>query len=1055
MRCAALLTLIFVPAALAADKPGAAAPSRPPVSVLTAQFDTLLAHGRIQTAVRQVPVLQAAYERTFAADTLQLVDALNKLAAKLAGAGPEAAGPVEGLFLRGLHLREARFGPEDVSVAKSCNNLANVFINRGEYERAAAYKERDLAVRLHALGARHPQVARTQHEFAVLQMQLGRYRDAGTHFAAALAAVDVQPSPDSTRLANLLGDVSELRRIETRYAAAESCLQRSLALGAHLFPPDDPWFAVPTNNLAGLYRDLGRYSDAEPLLDRSLRLRADATRPDSTALATANLNLAELYRLQNRSQEAAARYAEALRLARRARGKDDPALVWFLIQNAVYGAEQGAPQRAESLYREALAVLDRAGGPASLAAQTANDLADLMAKQAHFAAAESLYQQALATREELLGPSHPDVALTLTGLARCLHASGAGHDAPALQLLKRACDILDATHAEPEARIEAHATRAFLLADRGDLRAAVGSMAIALDQVEVLRPKRGAAEASRVRFLAGHSHDADAMVRWCLSLGETGRAIEVVERLRARAFLDRVAGAEMDVLADVPAAERTALEAQVAAAHTQLGELQRRLARLLENQAQKGDERRRQIAQIEIERDTAARDLERAQESLLGASPAWRARLAESSAQIHVAGIAARAPAQGCIVLFRIGAETSYAFAIPPPPQQPQAWELAIPPDVARSWGVAPGPLTAAALETAVAGSGAFGSGNPTALASRLMRVRGIGRLADVGAKNGVAPPERLGQSLYDLWRVLIPAPLWDQLVRAPETILVPDGALCQLPFEALVVAAKDASTAPRYWLDDGPVIRYALSGASLIAPGNGTAERAPDVSGGNAAAPVPLPEVLSVSAPAFAPNGPFAALPATARETAVLRAALGRMPMTILQGKDATEPNVRRALPGKRYLHLATHGIVDPKRDQSLAGIVLTPPAQPTRETAADGWLQLFEIYDLRLDCDLAVLSACETGVGTYVAGEGVYALSRGFLAAGAQQVVASLWSVEDESTATLVGGFLGGVIASGRHPDASETARALRDAKRRIRSRKEWSAPFFWAPFILTSRH
>jgi len=163
----------------------------------------------------------------------------------------------------------------------------------------------------------------------------------------------------------------------------------------------------------------------------------------------------------------------------------------------------------------------------------------------------------------------------------------------------------------------------------------------------------------------------------------------------------------------------------------------------------------------------------------------------------------------------------------------------------------------------------------------------------------------------------------------------------------------------------------------------------------------------------------------------------------------------VRAALSGKRWLHLATHGLVDRKHSELLAGLALTPPAKPTRDTAADGMLQLFEIYDLHLDCDLAVLSACETSAGAWVEGEGVYALSRGFLAAGSKRVVASLWSVEDESTAALVGDLFRTLApAKSQAANDFEVARALRDAKRRIRDRKEWNAPFFWAPFVLTTR-
>jgi CHAT domain-containing protein len=322
--------------------------------------------------------------------------------------------------------------------------------------------------------------------------------------------------------------------------------------------------------------------------------------------------------------------------------------------------------------------------------------------------------------------------------------------------------------------------------------------------------------------------------------------------------------------------------------------------------------------------------------------------------------------------------------------------------------------------------------------------------LAEVATPGPAAFPAgndpELATTLYEMWSVLLPAPLWDKVRRSQEVIVVPDAALCQLPFEALVVETPQAKSTPRYWLDAGPIVHYALSGMSLV--GSGAAAATSSAASSQAG--------LSVSDPAYAAKGPFEALPATGRETAAIQAAFEPARLTILQGQDATEARVRAALSGKRYVHLATHGIVDRRHSELLSGLALTPPSTPTRDTSADGLLQLFEIYDLHLDCDLAVLSACETSAGTWVEGEGVYALSRGFLAAGAKQVVASLWSVEDESTAALVGDLFRD-IAPAKSKDRKtdlEVARALRDAKRRIRDRQEWSAPFYWAPFVLTTR-
>jgi CHAT domain-containing protein len=238
--------------------------------------------------------------------------------------------------------------------------------------------------------------------------------------------------------------------------------------------------------------------------------------------------------------------------------------------------------------------------------------------------------------------------------------------------------------------------------------------------------------------------------------------------------------------------------------------------------------------------------------------------------------------------------------------------------------------------------------------------------------------------------------------------------------------------------LDDGPVTRYAASATALGRLGRTAVPRAPPA------------RVLSVSDPVYETT-PLARLPGTAQESrTIVEAFKGSGEVVVLQRQDATEPQVTRSLHGKRYLHLATHGVVDTSQGELFATLVLTPPAAITH-SADDGQLQLFEIYDLDLDSDLAALSACVTRAGKAVPGEGVFALSRGFMAAGTRRVVASLWEAEDESTAQLMGSLFGTIAAELRRNREPDYARALAEAKRQVRSRPGWEAPYFWAPFIL----
>ena len=130
--------------------------------------------------------------------------------------------------------------------------------------------------------------------------------------------------------------------------------------------------------------------------------------------------------------------------------------------------------------------------------------------------------------------------------------------------------------------------------------------------------------------------------------------------------------------------------------------------------------------------------------------------------------------------------------------------------------------------------------------------------------------------------------------------------------------------------------------------------------------------------------------------------------------------------------LHFATHGILNPNHPEN-SGLILStvkPNGQPQ-----EGFVGLQDIYRLRAPVDLVVLSACRTGLGKDVRGEGLIGLTRGFMYAGASSVVASLWKVDDEATAELMKRFYANMLQGGMTPAA-----ALRAAQNSIRQQPQW---------------
>jgi CHAT domain-containing protein len=143
------------------------------------------------------------------------------------------------------------------------------------------------------------------------------------------------------------------------------------------------------------------------------------------------------------------------------------------------------------------------------------------------------------------------------------------------------------------------------------------------------------------------------------------------------------------------------------------------------------------------------------------------------------------------------------------------------------------------------------------------------------------------------------------------------------------------------------------------------------------------------------------------------------------------------------RYVHFATHGYLDADRPD-LSALVLSMVDDEGR--AQNGFLRVREVYNLSLPADLVVLSACETGLGKEIKGEGLVGLTRGFMYAGAARVAVSLWSVSDKATAELMRSFYEAMLKRGERPAA-----ALRAAQLEMLKQKAWSAPYYWAAFVL----
>jgi len=300
------------------------------------------------------------------------------------------------------------------------------------------------------------------------------------------------------------------------------------------------------------------------------------------------------------------------------------------------------------------------------------------------------------------------------------------------------------------------------------------------------------------------------------------------------------------------------------------------------------------------------------------------------------------------------------------------------------------------------------------------------------GTVRGVAAPPRAGEGEAGavsgrLFRALVPPEVWEEIRDLDRVYLVPNGPLHRLPFETLDVGGGAT------WLEKGPPIAYEPSGSVLL-----WCRRRRDEQRGTRPS-LPLLALGDCRFDGFPP------LPGTRREVEAI-GGIFEGKAKLLLGADATEKNVFDLAPTARLLHLATHQLVDETEGGSFSRFALTPPPNPSGDD--DGFLHLHELVgrwrDRLFGCELVALSACETTRGPLQRDEGSHAMPIGFLYAGAPAVIASLWRVDDASTAELFADFYGKLRGSG----GRDKLAAFTEARKALK--KKYPEPYFWAPFV-----
>ena len=895
---------------------------------------------------------------------------------------------------------------------------------------------RALAIDEKSLGPDHPNLGGDVSNLSALLQATNRLSEAEPLMRRVIAIEEKSLGLDHPYVAAALNNLALLLEATNRLSEAEPLLRRALAIDEKSLGPDHPSVGRDLINLAELLRATNCLSDAEPLMRRALAINDKSFEPDHPDVAAALNNLAALLQATNRHSEAEPLYRRALAIEEKSFGPDHPDVAAALNNLAALLQDMNRLSEAEPLVRRALAIWEQSYGPDHIHVATALDnLALLLQATNRLSEAEPPLRRALAVDEKSFGPDHPNVALRLSNLAYLLEDQGRWLEAAALR--KKAKPVMTRAHigGEPE---RGGLGKAVLAQNTGGLRAY-----------------------ARALYRAGGSDAANLSegfeaAQWALQ-NDAADALSAMAARFAKGGeeLAKLAREEQDLLSAREAAYRS-LDAAAGKADAGAAEAARTA-----------------ITQIEAR-------LAEKQAALRQAFPDY-AELANPK-PLSLPDAQALLGEGDALVLFL------------------DLWQISKVPEETIVFA-----LTKRRARWTSIGLGA------SALRERVTALRcgldssrwRFGEQSREACKTllGAEPTEEqvppfdaaAAHSLYhDLFGGI------EDLTQGKRLLIVPSGALTQLPFEALV-SAKPDETLQRFeaykaaaWLGQRQAITILPSVGSLKALRAAKASAAPEpfVGFGNPlltgrdgadrsawakqdcskAASPKQSRIASLAATVASLFRGGAAnvedlrrqtpLPETADELCSVGRELGvpaqELDKAIYLGGRATVSQVKAlsqsgALARARVVHFATHGLLAGEtalfaKARAEPALLLTPPAEASEEN--NGLLTASEVAQLNLNADWVVMSACNTAGGSSDGAEALSGLARAFFYAGARSLLVSHWYVDSEAAVAITTGAVNAMKAA----PGTGRAEALRSAEAALIAKGgRFAHPSVWAPFVL----
>ncbi|HSK80218.1 MAG TPA: CHAT domain-containing tetratricopeptide repeat protein, partial [Thermoanaerobaculia bacterium] len=820
--------------------------------------------------------------------------------------------------------------------------------------------------------------------------------------------------------------------------------------------------AIVLSNLGLLYTDMGEpHKGLEPLT-AALELARRRGDRDSQFIALNNIGYA--YDRLADTQRALRSYEEALSVARTLGSPREEGIALNNLCDTYRSL--GDWEKARGLCLQALDLIRKLGDTAN-EARILNNLGIVAKRQLRLEEALALYDQSLELARgsgdvEAQITSLNNLAFLYLRLNQLDKALEHCRDAMALTGGRKATEIdsryilgdiyrkqgiLQAAREEFEKALElsrawgdrsreGHTLLALARVEReaGDVEGALARAESVLDVVESLR-SRVQDQNLRALFLAANQGEYEFAIDTAMALhranpasGYLAKALQISERARARSLLEILSESGVDI-------RQGANPALLEREHNLRAELGQREMHRLSVLSSEDPER---LAEAERRIEETLEKYRAVQEDLRASSPRYAALtqprpldLREIRTQVL--------DGQAILLEYSLGRERSYVWAVTP--DSIQGFEL-------------PGRVR---IEEAVSTYYGMLTARNQHLPSESVPVYRR-RVTEADAQVRKAA-EELSK--------LILAPVEGLLGNGP-VLVVADGALQYVPFAALPLPSSGIPLIRRQEVVSLPSAS-ALAVLRQEARERGRAprmlavladpvfreddDRLPRQRAGRA------PQVPA--APPFMPRRDFSLSLAQGRQTEASPMRLPRLFSSENEAKAITalvpadqrfvalgfaasrETATSGRLGQYRMVHFATHGLLRSDHPE-LSSLVLSLYDEQGRPR--DGFLRLSDIYNLELKADLVVLSACQTALGKEIRGEGLVGLTRGFMYAGAERVLASLWSVEDRATAELMKRFYHALLVEKLRPAA-----ALRQAQLDMAGSARWSSPYYWAGFSL----